>query len=128
MSGFILRALQGYFLANFDPDARARIIAATGASPAGSEPLMPYRIEVLRNVLHHCALELERPVPVILEDLGTWVIAAGYNGAARRLLRFCGADFPDFLCSPGELPDRARLALPDLSWPGLSLEERAGDL
>jgi hypothetical protein len=41
--------------------------------------------------------------------------------AVRRLLRFSGVDFADFLHSLDDLRDRARLAVPDLILPSLEL-------
>jgi hypothetical protein len=47
--------------------------------------------------------------------------------ALRRLLRFGGVDFVEFLYSLDDLPDRARLAVSDLELPRLELrEESAG--
>ncbi len=125
MYGLLLRALQDYVLTTFDPASWERIRVAGGFLPQGFEPLLHYNHEVLRVALRQASNALERPVPTILEDLGTWVIAAGYDGAPRRLLRFGGADFTDFLFSLDELRDRARLALPDLIMPELRIAELA---
>jgi hypothetical protein len=43
----------------------------------------------------------------------------------RRLLRFGGINFEEFLHSLDDLPDRARLAVSDLDLPGLEIDERA---
>ncbi|MEL7026106.1 MAG: heme NO-binding protein, partial [Pseudomonadota bacterium] len=41
----------------------------------------------------------------------------------RRLLRFGGVDFADFLDSLDELPERARLAVPSLVLPAIDVHE-----
>ncbi|NPD13946.1 diguanylate cyclase [Xinfangfangia sp. D13-10-4-6] len=128
MYGLLLRALQDYVLATFDPQSWERIRIAGGFLPQGFEPLMHYNHEVLRAALRQTSSALGRPVPAILEDLGTWVVAAAYDGAPRRLLRFGGADFADFIFSLDELRDRARLALPDLVMPDLRVEDVAPGL
>ena len=62
-----------------------------------------------------------RNVESLLEDLGTYLISnAGFEGS-RRLLRFCGESFIDFLHSLDDIQDRARLAIPDLILPELEL-------
>ncbi|MFN4131339.1 MAG: heme NO-binding protein, partial [Paracoccaceae bacterium] len=58
------------------------------------------------------------------EDLGTALVSHRDRDGLRRLLRFGGVSFRDFLHSLEELPDRARLALPDLHLPNLHLEDR----
>jgi hypothetical protein len=45
----------------------------------------------------------------------------------RRLLRFGGATFDDFLISMGDLNDRVALALPDLDLPTISVDLCATD-
>ena len=59
---------------------------------------------------------------MLLEDLGTYLVSHPNVEAIRRLLRFGGATFVDFLHSLDELPDRARLAVPDLGLPRLELQ------
>jgi hypothetical protein len=44
----------------------------------------------------------------------------------RRLLRFGGPTFADFLQSLDEMPERARLALPEMALPQLEVAEFSG--
>jgi hypothetical protein len=46
--------------------------------------------------------------------------------ALRRLLRFGGVNYVEFLHSLDDLPDRARLAVEDLHLPALELQELGG--
>lgn len=48
--------------------------------------------------------------------------------AIRRLLRFSGVDFVDFLHALEDLPDRARLAVAELDLPSLSLHAHGAGL
>jgi hypothetical protein len=70
---------------------------------------------------------LGRPVEVIWEDVGTHLVTNPDREGLRRLLRFGGLHFVDFLHSLEELPGRARLALPDLDPPEVSLHEVGPD-
>ena len=58
---------------------------------------------------------------MLLEDIGTYFAFHPNVEALRRLLRFGGADFSEFLNSLDDLPDRARLAVDDLELPELFL-------
>jgi hypothetical protein len=60
---------------------------------------------------------------MLLEDLGTYLVASPTTEAIRRLMRFAGATFEEFLHSVEDLPDRARLAVPDLVLPPIDLTE-----
>lgn len=124
MYGLFLRALQNYVCVTFGAEPLARALVAAGAPPEGFEPLLRYEHQTLHNLLLHVSAELGRPVEAILEDLGTFVITDEGHSAARRLLRFGGATFADFLFSLDELPDRVRLALPDEDFPILHLSDR----
>ena len=57
---------------------------------------------------------LGRSVETIWEDMGTYLVTNPEHEGVRRLLRFGGASFADFLHSLEEMPGRARLAMPDL--------------
>lgn len=61
-----------------------------------------------------------------MEDLGTYLVSHPTVEALRRLLRFGGVTFTDFLHSLEDLPGRGRLALPDLDLPTLSLTDLEG--
>ena len=59
----------------------------------------------------------------LLEDIGTYLVSARRLEGVRRLLRFGGVDFEEFLHSLDDLADRAKLAVSDLDLPKLKLDE-----
>ena len=125
MFGLLLRSIQSYLRDTFGAAVWSRILRATGQPPEGFEPMLPYDLPVLEHLLQVCSAELHRPVETMLEDVGTFLVADPEHRALRRLLRFGGANFTDFLHSLEELPDRARLALPELDLPQIRLMEIA---
>jgi hypothetical protein len=125
MFGLLLRSIQSYLRDTFGAAVWARVLRAAGQPPEGFEPMLPYDVAVLDRLLQACAVELQRPAEVMLEDVGTFLVADPAHGGLRRLLRFGGANFTDFLQSLEELPDRARLALPGLDLPEIRMMEIA---
>ena len=123
MFGLLLRTIQAYLRGTFGPAVWARVLRAAGQPPEGFEPMLPYDARAVGRVLAAAAQELHRPAEAILEDVGTFLVADPGHRALRRLLRFGGAGFADFLHSLEELPDRARLALPGLRLPQVTLAE-----
>jgi len=89
------------------------------------EAMLPYEPEVTDRVLDGLARALGKGRDEVLEDLGTYLVSSQSNGALRRLLRFSGTDFTDFLYSLDDLPARVRLAVPELHLPQLELREHA---
>lgn len=124
MYGLFLRAFQGYVSATFGLAAWAQVLARGGIMADGFEPLLSYDAALFRKVVAAAGKVLERPPETMLEDMGTHIVTGNPNAAPRRLLRFGGASFGEFLLSLEELPDRARLALPDIDFPRLVLTER----
>lgn len=123
MFGLLLRSIQTYLRGTFGPAVWARALCAAGQPPEGFEPMLPYDARAVKRILAAAAQELHRPAEAILEDVGTFLVADPRHGALRRLLRFGGTGFADFLHSLEELPDRARLALPGLDLPQIALTE-----
>ena len=123
MFGLLLRSIQAYLRGTFGPAVWARVLRAAGQPPEGFEPMLPYDARAVGRVLAAAAQELHRPAEAILEDVGTFLVADPGHRALRRLLRYGGAGFADFLHSLEELPDRARLALPGLRLPQVTLAE-----
>ena len=72
------------------------------------------------------ARALDRPKEAVLEDLGTYLVSHPNVEALRRLLRFGGETFIEFLHSLDDLPGRARLAVEDLDLPDMELREHGG--
>jgi len=91
------------------------------------EPMLTYDPALTEAVLVAAAHQLARPRETVLEDLGTYLVSHPNVEALRRLLRFGGVGFVDFLHSLEDLPDRARLAVPDLDLPSLDLTDHGDD-
>jgi len=83
--------------------------------------------ETLR-VLVGLSARLGRSMDCLLEDFGTYLVAHPSWAPLRRLLRFCGTDYRDFLLSLDELPERVSLALPDIVLPPMSVEVGENDV
>jgi hypothetical protein len=77
-------------------------------------------------VLDAAAARLAKPRAALLEDLGTYLVSHPNVDSLRRLLRFGGETFVEFLHSLDELHDRARLAVPDLDMPVLEIADQGG--
>jgi hypothetical protein len=125
MHGLINRALQGYVTDTFGPGVWARIRDEAELPFDGFEPMLTYDVALTPRVIDVAARVLDRPRASVLEDLGTHLVSHPNLEALRRLLRFGGVTYRDFLDSLEDLPGRAQMALPDLHTPDISLEEYA---
>lgn len=127
MNGLINRSIQCFLRDGWGAGVWDDAARAAGVPPQGFEPLLPYPPEVTDRLLAAAAARLDRDSACLLEDLGTYIVSHPARAAVRRLLRFGGSDFRDFLHSLEDLPARARLALPDLVLPPLHLREETAD-
>lgn len=123
MQGLVLRSLQGYLRDTFGPVAWADIVREAALPVESFEPMLRYPPGLADTLAATAAQRLGRPAEELWEDLGTYLVTNPNYESLRRLLRFGGVGFSDFLHSLEELPGRARLALPDLDVPDLALEE-----
>lgn len=123
MHGLFNRSLQCFIVDTYGPGAWSAIAAAADLDPARFEALLIYDDRVTRAVIRAAAELLLKPEDDLLEDMGTFLVSNRAADSVRRLLRFGGDDFGTFLHSLNELPDRARLAMPDLDFPRLDLRE-----
>lgn len=99
--------------------------ALVGLDPAEFEAMLSYDPDLAGGLLAGCEKVLSLPRDMLLEDIGTYLVSHPNSEGLRRLLRFGGLDFIDFLHSLEDLPDRARLAVPDLVLPDLELQDEA---
>ncbi len=125
MHGLINRAIQCFVADTYGDDRWAAAAQSAGISVEGFEPMLDYDDSVTDSLLDTVSQLLDKPDSVILEDLGTYLVSHETMRGIRRLLRFCGVNFVDFLHELEDLPARARLALPDLQLPDLELRAEA---
>ncbi|MGR3503323.1 heme NO-binding domain-containing protein [Pseudaestuariivita sp.] len=123
MHGLMNKALQGFCTDAYGADTWTRVMRLSGTGLDGFEAMLSYDDDVTPAVLGAMAQVLRKPRAEVLEDMGTYLVSHPNTQALRRLLRFGGETFAEFLNSLDDLPDRARLALPDLELPRLELWE-----
>lgn len=122
MHGLINRALQT-FLSQTYGDALWRQVADDARLGfAGFEAMLTYDPLLTDRVLDAACRALGRDREGLLEDMGTFLVTSPELPGMRRLLRFCGATFEEFLLSLDDLPDRVQLAVPDLRLPAITVE------
>ena len=123
MDALMLRFLQGYVRGTFGVRVWQTICRRAEVPVETFEPMLRYAPGLADQVAAQAAAVLGRPVETIWEDLGTYLVTSHGHEGVRRLLRFGGIGYADFLHSLVELPGRARLALPDLDLPEIRLRE-----
>lgn len=123
MHGLINRAVQCFVRDIYGIERWSELAAEIGVGPEGFEAMLCYDGQEAPRMIAALARMRGQPAEDILEDLGTYLVTHENTRAVRRLLRFGGASFAEFLFSLDDLPDRARLAVPELELPALSLAE-----
>lgn len=119
MHGLILRAIQSFLRDIWGAGFWQAIAADLRLPPQGFEAMLTYDPALGPAVLDRAAARLNRSRDSLLEDMGTYLVSHPRREGVRRLLRFGGAAFPDFLHSLEHLPVRVRLAVPELVLPPL---------
>ncbi len=127
MDALLLRSLQGYVRDTFGQPAWTAICRKADLKFETFEPMLRYDPGMADRVAVHAAYTLGRSVDTIWEDMGTYLVTNPGHEGVRRLLRFGGSSFADFLHSLEEMPGRARLAMPDLDLPEFTLNQVSED-
>jgi hypothetical protein len=126
MHGLVFLSVTSFCRDTYGPEVLGRVLQSSGVDQAQFEPMLSYERAVLLRLKDGLSAELGKSHEDIAEDLGTYLVAHENCRSIRRLLRFSGHDFRDFIETLDELPDRARLALPDLKLPEIAIEHTAG--
>ncbi len=125
MNGMINRAIERFVRDVCGRDVWYSVITSLRLDVSEFDPFASYDDHLTIDLVVGIARQLERAVPDVLEDLGTYLITYPTMAHVRRLLRFGGRDFADFLESLEDFPARVRMALPGLSLPQITLEEQS---
>ncbi|WP_420568048.1 heme NO-binding domain-containing protein [Thalassovita sp.] len=123
MHGLINRAIQCFVRDTYGNELWFDVARRASLSDATFEAMLIYDDKLTDKVMTELAQILNKAQPEVLEDLGTYLVSHPNVEALRRLLRFGGISFMEFLHSLDDLPDRARMAVSDLELPELELVE-----
>ncbi|MGI3166219.1 heme NO-binding domain-containing protein [Pseudooceanicola sp. 200-1SW] len=123
MHGLINRSLQCFLRDTYGAALWQDVVAAADLPVAEFEAMLSYEDALTFRVLEAAGERLNKSRATLLEDLGTYLVSHPHNEGLRRLLRFAGVGYEDFLHSLDELPDRARLAVSDLALPEMELRQ-----
>jgi hypothetical protein len=123
--GLVNRSIQCFVADTQGPEAWARVAALTRSGIADYESLLNYPDTETEDLLAAAGRGLDKTREHLLEDIGTWLVTADDLATLRRLLRFGGPDFVEFLHSLDDLPGRARMAVSGLDLPAMELREHA---
>ncbi len=128
MNGLINRAIECFVRDSYGDALWHEVTGGLGIDEAAFEPLMPCDPDVTARLVTALSAQFGREAADLLEDLGTYLVAQPRSEAIRRLLRFGGVDFAEFLESLEDIPDRARLAMSDFDLPAISLHVQGAGL
>ena len=127
MHGLVNRAIQCFLHDSFGPGVWTAVANSADLTDVlgadGFEAMSVYEDAVTEAMLTAACDRLGRPRESLLEDLGTYLIWNEKLEPLRRLLRFGGRSFTEFLYSLEDLRGRTRLAVAQLDLPELELDE-----
>jgi hypothetical protein len=124
MHGLVNRALERFVGDTYGAEAWANVVDQATVGISSFEAMLTYDDAVTEAMLLAAVSVLEKPREALLEDLGNYFVAHPNCEVLRRLLRFGGDTFSEFLVSLDDLPERARLAVPDLGIPVIAVQEK----
>ena len=122
MYGLVHRALQCFAQDTYGDALWGKVMAEAGLQLREYEAMLSYPDQQLDDVLLALSSRLEKTPTQVSEDIGAYLVSHKRMDPVRRLLRFGGATFDEFVLSLDELHDRVKLALPDLELPQLEVE------
>lgn len=123
MHGMINRAIERFVRDTYGRDVWRDVTQSLALDFTEFEPMLVYETSLTDQLLSELSERLDKQLPDVLEDIGTYLVSHPNTEAIRRLMRFGGDDFHDFLHSLDDLPERVRLAVPDLHLPAMELRE-----
>lgn len=91
------------------------------------EAMLIYEDQDTYDIITAVCTRLDKDSAALLEDIGTYLVSHPGVDRLRRLLRFGGLNFTEFLHSLYELPDRVRMAVSDLELPPMEPREFSSD-
>ncbi len=123
MHGFISKGVLCFVRDVHGPKMLDRVVQAVGVDLESPELYLTTDETVPTRAMTIVSNSLNRPLDDVLEDFGTYLICHENTSALRRLMRFSGHDFEDFLAALPDLAPRVRMAVPGLLLPAIDIDE-----
>lgn len=120
MHGLVNRSIEIFLKETYGEPLWREVARAANVDVAGFETMLVYPDASTLALIAAASAQLDRAEAAFLEDLGAFLVT---REPLRRLLRFGGGDFHEFLLSLDELQARGQMALPDLELPDLVIEQ-----
>lgn len=114
MHGVVNRAIECFLRDTYTEAVWDDIVTAARSPVRSFEAMLLYDPAVTARLLAAAVARIGKPRDELLEDIGIYLVSHPRFDGLRRLLRFAGVTFEDFLLSIDDIPGRAHLALPDL--------------
>ena len=119
----INRALQGFLTTTYGDDVWAEIRNLAALPFDDFESMLTYEDSRTLDCFTAACQVMHRSPTAMLEDLGTFLITHPPLDPLRRLLRFGGTSFQEFILSLDELAERGRMAMPAVEMPEIEVRE-----
>lgn len=123
MHGLINRSIECFLQDTYGHPAWEAVVREAALGFNSFEAMLTYEDVLTDRVIEAGTVVLRRPRETLLEDMGHYLVSNGNRTPLRRLLRFSGVNFSDFVNSLDELPERGRLVLANLDMPELELTD-----
>ena len=121
MHGMINRGLQCYIRDIHGVDVWEETCDQAKLPFYNFESMLTYEDATTEDLLSSFGALTNRSRDEILEDFGTYMVSEDALSAVRRLLKFGGGSYVEFLQSLNFVYDRAKMAVPDLDIPTMEL-------
>ncbi|QXT40963.1 heme NO-binding domain-containing protein [Gymnodinialimonas ceratoperidinii] len=123
----INRALQGFVIETYGKDVWDEVRSVADLRFDEFEAMLRYEDALTLSCFNAVTQVMSLPEISVLEDLGIYLITHPPLDPLRRLLRFGGASFTEFILSLDELAERGRMAIPDIELPEFSVRQIGPD-
>lgn len=118
MHGLINRSFELFLRDCYGEDMWERVARQAKVDPRGFFLLQKSSDKVTDTLILEAATALRKEKGELIEDHGGWLTQ---REPIRRLLRFSGRDFSEFVVSLGEFPRRAQMVIPSLKVPRIAV-------
>lgn len=113
MHRFVFRSIELFLTETYGAEFWARVAGQSGVDP--SSPISSaHTAKSVLCLLSDAAAMQGKSDTEMVEDIGAWLVQIE---SIRRLLRFTGQDYRDFVLSLNEFRGRCHMILPDLDIP-----------